>query len=104
MDVSCDRVSAAVQHHGLVRQHVGLADRRPPTVGIGLQPAKERRQLCDRLADKPIKRLPEVAHDVGATQRTTGGEQQKRDGLKVAQRGRMAAAAARPYARLALWV
>ncbi len=49
------RIPTAVQNHGIVRQRSGLADRRPPPVGVGLQPLEQGRGLCGGLTNQTFK-------------------------------------------------
>jgi hypothetical protein len=52
-----------VQHHGVVRQRVGLADRRSPSVGVGLQNAGQ------KLTGHPLQQFPKGSDAVPAKAR-----------------------------------
>src|SRR5271166_4955350 len=51
------RKSAAVQHHGKVRQCLGPANRSAPPVRIRLKSAEEKRILLRASANQPFQRL-----------------------------------------------
>ncbi len=62
-----------MQHRGVVRQRAGPPDRRPPPVGVGLQPAKQRRPPPGGLADQPLERRATLARPAAGSGSTANG-------------------------------